>query len=73
MMIFSVVLELETAGGGLQCAHLPEQINYDSSEESAAVSAELFQEVRTLESTTSRFHLKNGGKNYHPQLPSGQH
>ena len=38
------------------------QSNSASSEESAAVSAELFQEVRTLESTTSRFRLKDGGK-----------
>ena len=38
------------------------QNNSASSEESAAVSAELFQEVRTLESTTSRFRLKGDGK-----------
>ena len=38
------------------------QNNSASSEESAAVSAELFQEVRTLESTTGRFRLKNGGR-----------
>ena len=38
------------------------QSNSASSEESAAVSVELFQEVRTLESTTSRFQLKDGGK-----------
>ena len=38
------------------------QSNSASSEESAAVSAELFQEVRTLESTTSRFQLKDGRK-----------
>ena len=38
------------------------QNNSASSEESAAVSAELFQEVRTLESTTGRFRLKSGGK-----------
>ena len=41
MMIFSVVLELETAGGGLQGAHLPEQINYDSSGFLAAVRVDL--------------------------------
>ena len=38
------------------------QNNSASSEESAAVSAELFEEVRTLESTTSRFQLKRDGK-----------
>ena len=38
------------------------QSNSASSEESAAVSAELFQEVRTLESTTGRFRLKESGK-----------
>ena len=38
------------------------QNNSASSEESAAVSAELFQEVRTLESTTGRFRLKSGGR-----------
>ena len=38
------------------------QSNSASSEESAAVSAELFREVRTLESTTSRFRLKDGRK-----------
>ena len=38
------------------------QSNSASSEESAAVSAELFEEVRTLESTTRRFRLKSGGK-----------
>ena len=48
------------------------QSNSASSEESAAVSAELFQEVRTLESTTGRFRLKDGGKNRRSQLPSGQ-
>ena len=42
------------------------QSNSASSEESAAVSAELFQEVRTLESTTSRFRLKDGRKEHHP-------
>ena len=49
------------------------QSNSASSEESAAVSAELFQEVRTLESTTSRFRLKEGRKGHHLQLPSKQH
>ena len=39
------------------------QSNSASSEESAAVSAELFQEVRTLESTTNRFQLKGGKQN----------
>ena len=48
------------------------QSNSASSEESAAVSAELFREVRTLESTTSRFRLKDGGREYRPQPPSGQ-
>ena len=38
------------------------QSNSASSEESAAVSAELFQEVRTLESTTGRFRLKGKKK-----------
>ena len=49
------------------------QSNSASSEESAAVSAELFQEVRTLESTTGRFRLKNSGKNKYAQIPSGRH
>ena len=48
------------------------QSNSASSEESAAVSAELFREVRTLESTTSRFQLKDGRKDHHPRFPSGQ-
>ena len=47
------------------------QSNSASSEESAAVSAELFREVRTLESTTGHFRLKNGRTDRHPQLPSG--
>ena len=46
------------------------QNNSASSEESAAVSAELFQQVRTLESTTGRFRLK-GSRISPGALPSG--
>ena len=45
------------------------QSNSASSEESAAVSSELFQQVRMLEETTNRFQLKEGGSV--PRLPSG--
>ena len=45
------------------------QSNSASSEESAAVSAELFQQVRILQEQTNRFQLKEGGSA--PMLPSG--
>ena len=46
------------------------QSNSASSEESAAVSAELFQQVRFLGEQTGRFQLKGGGNA--PRLPSGR-
>ena len=46
------------------------QSNSASSEESAAVSSELFQQVRALESTTSRFRLREDKNQL--QLSSGQ-
>ena len=40
------------------------QTNSASSEESAAVSSELFEQVRTLQNQTRRFHLKKEGAAY---------
>ena len=52
------------------------QSNSASSEESAAVSSELFQQVRILQDQTSRFRLKDGGSGFSagnaPGLPSGR-
>ncbi len=47
------------------------QSNSASSEESAAVSAELFNQVRVLEAQTNRFHLRgvDGSVQRHPGLP----
>ena len=47
------------------------QSNSASSEESAAVSAELFQQVRLLGEQTGRFRLKNQGRSSLPSLPAG--
>ena len=45
------------------------QSNSASSEESAAVSAELFNQVRVLADQTNRFHLRGEGTNRSRALP----
>ena len=66
----STIAQVTEAIGQTSAAVQSSSVN---NEESAAANAELFQEVRTLESTTGRFRLKDGGKAHYPQLPSRQY